>query len=249
MLGAELVGDRGSRRPGSACRWLTVATMTQSTWRASMPASARASRAAADGHHLHGLLGRRPSGASTMPERCWIHSSLESIASTISELGTTRLGPVGADAEDARRARRAGGRARRGVAISSTPSGCRRSSGWPGETGSPSSTSHSTTWPPWARGHLDPVAQAGDVADGGAGRQRAEVAGLGGDVEGALGRGDHHPPGRGGVDVAGLAVLVAERAGVVELVGGLEGEGLDALEGALGDAGQGAGRAASRGCR
>ena len=27
-----------------------------------------------------------------MPERCWIHSSLESIASTISELGTTRRG-------------------------------------------------------------------------------------------------------------------------------------------------------------
>ena len=40
----------------------------------------------------------------------------------------------------------------------------------------------------------------------------------------------------------GLAVLGAERAGVVELVGGLEREGLDALEGALGDAGQGAGR-------
>ena len=35
-----------------------------------------------------------------MPERCWIHSSLESIASTTSALGTTRDGPVGADAED-----------------------------------------------------------------------------------------------------------------------------------------------------
>src|SRR3954452_14251579 len=28
---------------------------------------------------------------SMMPERCWIHSSLESMASTISEFGTTRL--------------------------------------------------------------------------------------------------------------------------------------------------------------
>ena len=27
-----------------------------------------------------------------MPERCWIHSSLESIASTTSEFGTTRTG-------------------------------------------------------------------------------------------------------------------------------------------------------------
>ena len=29
---------------------------------------------------------------SLMPERCWIHSSLESMASTSSELGTTRDG-------------------------------------------------------------------------------------------------------------------------------------------------------------
>ncbi len=27
-----------------------------------------------------------------IPERCWIHSSLESIASTTSELGTRRVG-------------------------------------------------------------------------------------------------------------------------------------------------------------
>ena len=39
-----------------------------------------------------------------------------------------------------------------------------------------------------------------------------------------------------------VAVLVAERAGVVELVGGLERERLDALERPLGDPGQGAGR-------
>ena len=29
---------------------------------------------------------------SLMPERCWIHSSLESIASTSSEFGTIRVG-------------------------------------------------------------------------------------------------------------------------------------------------------------
>ena len=45
------------------------------------------------------------------------------------------------------------------------PSGWRRSSGWPGETRSPSSTSHSTILPPCGGGDAGAVAQAGDLAD------------------------------------------------------------------------------------
>jgi len=76
---------------GVWARWLTVATMTQSIWRASTPASASASRAAATDITWtvsSGVAQRR----CLMPERVWIHSSLESIASTISLLGTIREG-------------------------------------------------------------------------------------------------------------------------------------------------------------
>ncbi len=72
-------------------RWLIVATTTQSICSASMPACSRAARDAATDIICTvscGSAKRR----SLMPERCWIHSSLESIASTISELGTTRDG-------------------------------------------------------------------------------------------------------------------------------------------------------------
>ena len=108
-----------------------------------MPACASAAREAATD-----IICTVSSGAAQrrclMPERCWIHSSLESIASMTSELGTTRDGPVGADAED--------GGVRRSVGLldrhQNATSGCSLSSGWPGETRSPSSTSHSTTTPP-----------------------------------------------------------------------------------------------------
>ena len=124
------------------------------------------------------------------------------------------------------------------------PPGCSRSSGWPGETRSPSSTSHSTTWPPCGADDADPVAQAA--------RRRRSAAPAREHVGARGGLGD-----RWKVPLAGettirqvgvvsmrraLAVLVAERAGVVELVGRLEREGLDALQRALGDAGEGAGR-------
>ena len=69
----------------------TVATTTQSIWAASRPARSRAWRAAATDIICtvsSGPAQRR----SLMPERCWIHSSLESIASTSSELGTIREG-------------------------------------------------------------------------------------------------------------------------------------------------------------
>ena len=69
----------------------TVATMTQSIWAASMPARSRAWRDAATDIICtvsSGPAKRR----SLMPERCWIHSSLESIASTSSAFGTTRDG-------------------------------------------------------------------------------------------------------------------------------------------------------------
>ena len=76
---------------GVCSMWLTVATTTQSIWRASMPARSSALREAATDIICtvsSGVAQRR----CLMPERCWIHSSLESIASTTSELGTTRDG-------------------------------------------------------------------------------------------------------------------------------------------------------------
>ncbi len=76
---------------GVCMRWLTVATMTASTWLASMPAWASASRQAATL-----IICTDSSGPAKrrvrMPERCWIHSSLLSIALTSSALGTTRSG-------------------------------------------------------------------------------------------------------------------------------------------------------------
>ena len=71
--------------------WLTVATMTQSTWAASSPAAASASWDACTliiWIDSSGPAHRR----DLMPDRCWIHSSLELIASITSELGTTRVG-------------------------------------------------------------------------------------------------------------------------------------------------------------
>ena len=81
------------------------------------------------------------------------------MCSQISSLVTTRLGPVAADTEDARVAGsgRAGSISARGVASlhgrfghddAGTSTGCSRNKGWPGATGSPSSTSHSITSPP-----------------------------------------------------------------------------------------------------
>ena len=72
-------------------RWVTVATMTRSIWRASTPAWSRAAREAATDISCtvsSGVAQRR----CLMPERCWIHSSLESMRSMISALGTTREG-------------------------------------------------------------------------------------------------------------------------------------------------------------
>ena len=123
-----------------------------------------------------------------------------------------------------------------------TPSGCRRMSGWPGETRSPSSTSHSTIVPPYGAVDRGLVLRGPARRRSGApGAMRAALGQVGGLVEGALGGRDQHPPGRVGVEVRAAAVLLDERAGVVELVGGLQRERLDALHGPPGDAGQGAG--------
>ena len=76
---------------GVCIRWDTVATTTQSIWPGSMPARSSALR---DDSTLIictvscGSAQRR----SMMPERVRIHSSVESIWSTISALVTTRLG-------------------------------------------------------------------------------------------------------------------------------------------------------------
>src|SRR6476469_1941286 len=76
---------------GVCSMWLTVATTTQSIWRASMPALSRALREASTAISCtvsSGVAQRR----CLMPERCWIHSSLESIASMMSAFGITRDG-------------------------------------------------------------------------------------------------------------------------------------------------------------
>ena len=71
--------------------WVTVARTTALIWDGSSPAAVIASRAAASD-----MSTTDSSGAAkrrvTMPERSRIHSSEESIGSTISELGTTRSG-------------------------------------------------------------------------------------------------------------------------------------------------------------
>ena len=94
-------------------RWLTVATTTQSIWPASRPARSIAIREASTD-----IIWTDSSGPAQrrdlMPERCWIHSSLESIASTTSELGTDAVGAVGADARGSRACGAAGGRLMRG---------------------------------------------------------------------------------------------------------------------------------------
>ncbi len=69
----------------------TVATMTQSTCAASMPAPSSALRAA-ETDIICTVSSGPAKRRSLIPDRCWIHSSLESIASISSELGTTRLG-------------------------------------------------------------------------------------------------------------------------------------------------------------
>ena len=72
-------------------RWLTVATTTQSIWPASSPDRSIAIREASTD-----IICTDSSGPAQrrvlIPERCWIHSSLESMASTTSELGTRRVG-------------------------------------------------------------------------------------------------------------------------------------------------------------
>ena len=69
----------------------TVATTTQSTSAASMPACSIAARAAET--DIIWMVSSGPANRrSRMPERCWIHSSLESMASISSAFGTTRVG-------------------------------------------------------------------------------------------------------------------------------------------------------------
>ena len=72
-------------------KWLTVATTTQSIWRASTPESSSARRAAATDiiRRVSSSVAQR---RSSMPERWRIHSSVESMPRTTSEFGTTREG-------------------------------------------------------------------------------------------------------------------------------------------------------------
>ena len=129
---------------GVCSMWVTVATMTQSICRASMPDRSSAVRDAATDIICtvsSGVAQRR----CLMPERCWIHSSLESIASTTSAFGIPRRA-VGADAED-RGVRGALG----GIDGASMASlGVEADQRLAREPGRRRATSHSTIWPPWA---------------------------------------------------------------------------------------------------
>ncbi len=77
--------------------WVTVATRTKPIWSGVIPACSRAWRAACSAMSMT-LSSSAAQCRLMMPERSRIHSSLESILSTISEFMTTRAGPVGADA-------------------------------------------------------------------------------------------------------------------------------------------------------
>ena len=173
-VGAELVRDRGGRRR----RLEQVADGGDDRRSRSAAASIAGLRERVAGRgHRHrddGLVGSSAKRRVLMPERCWIHSSLESIASTISALGTTRAGgrrrPRGC-----RRAARPVWSLRAGPSCGTLRGGGGAGAGR-GDTGSPSSTSHSTTCAAVGGGDRDPVAQAGDVADRSPGASRSASA-------------------------------------------------------------------------
>ena len=193
-----------------------------------------------DRHHLHGLLGRGPAALLDAG------ALLDPLVAGVDRLDHLGVGDdpgraVGAEAEDARRAalrwrRRAGGH-------QDAPSGCSRSSGWPGETevavlDEPLDDLAAVRAPRRWRGR----ARLATSPIGGAGGEHVAA--------GRLRRTGGRCPWRGRPPSARSAwcrsaeaspCFCDEGAGVVELVGGLEREGLDALEGALGDAGEGAG--------
>ena len=167
--------------------WLTVATITQSICSGATPALSSASREASTL-----IIWMVSSGAAQrrvlMPERCWIHSSLESIASTTSAFGMRRA--VGADAED--------GGVEPGVADRGHQSSSETEKGLAGDTGR-RLTSHSTT-APWGATLVCP--RRWDLADG-AGSRSAPAPRRGGRCR----RGDTVR----GRRVAGAAVLARTR--------------------------------------
>ena len=73
-------------------RWLTVATIDAVDLPRRRRRRAPAPRATAATDIIWTVSSGVAQRRCLMPERCWIHSSLESIASMTSELGTTRDG-------------------------------------------------------------------------------------------------------------------------------------------------------------
>ena len=63
---------------GVWCRWVTVETITVSIWPASMPARCTALRAAAS-DIISMVSSSDAQRRSLIPERVWIHSSVESM--------------------------------------------------------------------------------------------------------------------------------------------------------------------------
>ena len=164
-----------------------------------------------DAHHLHGLVRLGPAALDDP------RAGLDPLVGGVDVAGDLGVGdhpagPVAADAEDRGVLRR---RCRSGscsTVIRHSLSGCSRTSGWPGETRSPSSTIHSTTCR--RAGPRRVSSRAGsDLADDRPGSRcgalpDARRPGRNVPFDGR----DEHPPGRGRVDRGRVAVLVHERA-------------------------------------
>ena len=157
-------------------------------------------------------------------------------------VGDDALGTVARHGHDAGERCAEGGGDRRAHACASWAMGCRRTIGWPGATGSPSSTSHSTTVPPCGATTGMVSRSVSTVPDGGARRDVVARRRVGAEPERALDGGHQQAPRRLVLHVGGPAVLVDEAPGGGQVVGGLDGERLDAGERALDQAREGAGR-------
>ena len=189
---------------------------------------------------------------STMPERVRIHSSVESIWSRLG-VGDHAARPVAADAQDARRARRRSAVRDASAVTRRVDARCRGAAAPAAGRGRPGRRPRPATRRRCRRAARRPAISSRrffttPIGVPAAARCRPRCPRPG---ELAL-AGRRRAAARSGCRDrarATVAVLVDEVARVVELVGGVEGEHLDALEIALGDARPGCRRAASPGGR
>ena len=233
--GADVEGGRGAgARGGSASsaaadgvchRWVTVPTMTASTWSALIPAAASAFSDAAAAMSTTRLVG---GGEVAGDDARALADPLVRRVDVLADLvvGDDPRRAVGADAEDAgvlgaacegrgvrrsRRCPRAGGGGRSAGRERSGRRPRRATRRWSPPCGASTTCSSRlvVTWPT-SRAGLEVVADAGVAA-----------------VKDPLGRRDEHAPGGRGVERARGAVALDEVAGSLEVVGGLECHDLD----------------------